>query len=147
MNFDPIVVGQTLKKQRLQMEIGVREIAKRVGVSPGYISQLEKGMIKKPSAEIIESLFMILKMEGVHISDNTEEQAYKDKLLNSISEMGLEELKAMDFIVKYSGLVSNLYEINQKSNKKEKVLAGIFDYIHYQHNRYVTRRLEILFEE
>lgn len=147
MSFDPIVLGQTLKKQRTKMKMGVRETAKRVGISPGYITQLEKGMIKKPSIEIIESLFTILKMEGIYISDNTEEQAYKDKILDSISVMNLEELKAMEFILKCSGLVSNLYEINQKSNKKEKVLAGICDYIHYQHNRYVTRRIERLFED
>lgn len=147
MNFDPVVIGKALRKKRIEMEIGVRQIAKEVGVSPGYITQLEKGMIKKPSTTIISPLLTILKMENSHISEETEEKLYKDKLLQIISEMNLAELREFDFITKYPLLVRKLYEINQKSNKREKILGGISDYIDYQHNRYVTRRLEVLFEE
>ena len=36
-------LGTRLREARLRQDIGVRELARRVGVSPAHISQIEKG--------------------------------------------------------------------------------------------------------
>lgn len=46
-------------------EYSQRKLAKRIGVSPAYLSRLESGDLKSPSDEIIEALAIELKESDV----------------------------------------------------------------------------------
>jgi len=45
--------GKTLKENRLNAGIGLRELAGRVGISPGYLSDLENEKVPPPSEKVI----------------------------------------------------------------------------------------------
>ena len=51
-----LTLGAYLKGARLALNIGQRELARSVGVSPAYINELEKGVRDKPSEKVVESL-------------------------------------------------------------------------------------------
>lgn len=52
--------GQMLRKRRMEKEITLRKFAEMVGVSPTYISQIERDEFSPPSEEIIEKMAEIL---------------------------------------------------------------------------------------
>ncbi len=45
--------GSLLKQLRLEAGIGLRELAKMIGKSPSYLSEIESGHAHAPSAEMI----------------------------------------------------------------------------------------------
>ncbi len=48
--------GQALKIFRTAAGLGLRELARRIGVSPSYLSQIENGKLKPPPAERIAQI-------------------------------------------------------------------------------------------
>src|SRR5689334_4038419 len=61
----PSTIGERLREERNRKEMGVREIARRVGVSPSLISQIERGKVN-PSVSTLWSLVTVL---GLTMSD------------------------------------------------------------------------------
>jgi transcriptional regulator with XRE-family HTH domain len=58
MNF-----GSTVRERRLARGYGLNELAKRLGISPAYLSRIELGHEKPPRDELIERLAAILGIE------------------------------------------------------------------------------------
>jgi transcriptional regulator with XRE-family HTH domain len=52
--------GDTLRELRTAQELGLRETAVKVGISPAYLSRIERGKEKPPSAEVIKALARVL---------------------------------------------------------------------------------------
>lgn len=50
-----------LRKIREQEKIGLNELARTVGISPSYLSQLERGSKSNPSREMMEKIAAALK--------------------------------------------------------------------------------------
>lgn len=48
-------IGETLKKERLNQNLGVREFSELVSISPSYLSEVERGM-KNPSGQLLDSM-------------------------------------------------------------------------------------------
>ena len=48
-------IGAVLRDQRVESSMTMRALARRSGVSLGYISEIERG-IKEPSSEMLEDL-------------------------------------------------------------------------------------------
>lgn len=48
----PTPVGTALKHQRVTADLGVREAARRAGISAGYLSDIEHGR-RDPSPEVV----------------------------------------------------------------------------------------------
>ena len=44
--------GKLVKKERKRLGMSARLLSQRIGLSPSYISQLERGLIKKPTYDI-----------------------------------------------------------------------------------------------
>lgn len=44
--------GKLIKKQRRRLGMSARALSQRIGLSPSYVSQLERGLIKKPTYDI-----------------------------------------------------------------------------------------------
>jgi transcriptional regulator with XRE-family HTH domain len=55
MNF-----GRTVREQRLAKGYGLNELAERLGISPAYLSRIERGHENPPRDELIERLASIL---------------------------------------------------------------------------------------
>lgn len=52
--------GDTIRKSRLGQKIGLRELARRVEMSPQYLSNIENDRVPAPSAELVEKLALEL---------------------------------------------------------------------------------------
>lgn len=52
--------GETLRNLRLAQDLGLREMATMVGISPAYLSRIERGKEHPPKPEIIKTLSRVL---------------------------------------------------------------------------------------
>ena len=52
--------GETIRNLRYAQDIGLRETANNVGISPAYLSRIERGKEHPPRPEIIKKLARIL---------------------------------------------------------------------------------------
>lgn len=52
--------GETLRELRIAQDLGLRETAVKVGISPAYLSRIERGKERPPSAEVIKALASVL---------------------------------------------------------------------------------------
>jgi transcriptional regulator with XRE-family HTH domain len=69
--FDASKVGHRLRKEREHLGIGLRELARRVGVSPSLVSQIELDRVN-PS---VSTLYAIVTALGITMSDVFGEQS------------------------------------------------------------------------
>ena len=55
--------GSHIRELRIKQNIGQRELAKKVGVAPSYLNDMEKGKRAAPKTEIVKKLSKILKAD------------------------------------------------------------------------------------
>lgn len=48
-------IGETIKRERLNQNLGVREFSEMANVSSSYLSEVERG-IKNPSGQLLDSI-------------------------------------------------------------------------------------------
>ena len=60
-------VGQALREARLAAELRLVDVAARAGVSPQYLSELERGL-KDPSSEILAAISGALGLRTVEVA-------------------------------------------------------------------------------
>jgi len=54
-------LGERIKRLRKELEFGLRETAKKLGISAGYLSQIETGQVKTPPApKVLQDLAKLL---------------------------------------------------------------------------------------
>jgi transcriptional regulator with XRE-family HTH domain len=84
--------GKILKESRLKAGMGLREVAGRVGISPGYLSDLENEKVPPPSEKVILDMAFAL---GV---DKGELLKAASKVDPELSEYVAQEPLAADFL-------------------------------------------------
>ncbi|MCD4784873.1 MAG: helix-turn-helix domain-containing protein [Candidatus Eremiobacteraeota bacterium] len=52
--------GDLIRKFRVDRKIGLREFARMVGISPAFVSQMEKGEFKPPGEDTIRRMAQVL---------------------------------------------------------------------------------------
>lgn len=52
--------GDTLRELRVAQDLGLRETATKVGISPAYLSRIERGKERPPRPEVIKELARLL---------------------------------------------------------------------------------------
>jgi transcriptional regulator with XRE-family HTH domain len=52
--------GETIRELRMAQDYGLRELAGKIGISPAYLSRIERGKERPPRAEIIKSIAKLL---------------------------------------------------------------------------------------
>jgi len=55
--------GSYIRKLRIKNDIGQRELAKKIGVAPSYLNDIEKNKRMAPKTELIKKLSTILKAD------------------------------------------------------------------------------------
>ncbi|MCP4607021.1 MAG: helix-turn-helix transcriptional regulator [Proteobacteria bacterium] len=73
------MLGDKLKKTRGKLNLTLRRVQKDTGISNAYLSQIEHGKIKKPSAEMLEKLAVYYKLD---ISELLSLAGYASKALD-----------------------------------------------------------------
>src|ERR1700753_302574 len=109
-----ISLGQRLRELRDKADLSLRELAKRIGISPPFISDIELGR-RFPSEEILKKLARALNVsvEDLKQYDNREPIADLKRLMDSNPKLGFAfrtavekvksgELTAEDIIAKLS---------------------------------------------
>jgi transcriptional regulator with XRE-family HTH domain len=59
-------LGRALKTLRISRELGLRELATKANVPPGYLAELESGRKKNPSLDVLKRLARAL---GVPVTE------------------------------------------------------------------------------
>ena len=103
--------GQKLKELREKAGLGLRELARLIDRSPGYLSDVEKGNVPPPSVELILSIARALnidKWELLRAADKEVEFISKQPeaadFLRMTSDFGPEEWKKASQLVEIAGL-------------------------------------------
>lgn len=52
--------GDTLRELRVAQDLGLRETATKIGISPAYLSRIERGKERPPRPEVIKELARLL---------------------------------------------------------------------------------------
>lgn len=164
MERNPIVIGQLVRNKRLEKKIGVREFSRVIGVSPGYVSQLEKGTYKNPSDEVLINIFNVLGFEEKYrtifgLSEMTEQELdaqIKNKelkkillqnLMSQFENLELDQIELyIEFMLEYRDIAVKIVEIEKKAEDKAKLIHSIREYVDFIHNKHVVNRVKNLFE-
>jgi len=103
--------GETLRRKREEKGLGLRELARRIGKSQGYLSDVEKDKVAPPSVEVILAIVAALqvdKWELLRAADKEVEyiatQPEAADFLRKTSEFGPEEWKKAEQLVEIAGL-------------------------------------------
>lgn len=52
--------GETIRDLRLAQDLGLRETATKIGISPAYLSRIERGKERPPKPEVVKELARVL---------------------------------------------------------------------------------------
>ncbi|WP_075980091.1 helix-turn-helix domain-containing protein [Bacillus massilinigeriensis] len=81
------MIGERVKKLRLQKKLSITELADQAGVAKSYLSSLERNLQTNPSIQFLEKIAMVLK---VPVDQIIHEQPDKEDLdsewLNIVKE-------------------------------------------------------------
>jgi len=163
MSLDVGAMGQYIRHRRLEKKVGTRELARKIGVSPGYISHIEKGKIKQPSSAFLANMFIELNIDHEQRSlfGLTDEQVngdkgkkakemqgiYRENMIKRINSMEFEQIENLYIMLEnHPGIMQKIKEIEKKSDKSGMVMNAIEEHIGYLHDKYVVNRLTRLFE-
>ncbi|MBT2659361.1 MULTISPECIES: helix-turn-helix domain-containing protein [Bacillaceae] len=109
------MIGDRVKKYRLEKKMSLSELAEQAGVAKSYLSSLERNLQKNPSIQFLEKIAGVLNLPVEHL---IHEQINKDDLdtdwMNLVKEAmnsGVSKEQFKDF------LEFNKWRINQNNNE------------------------------
>tara|TARA_B100001057_G_scaffold161721_1_gene162403 strand:+ start:116 stop:1237 length:1122 start_codon:yes stop_codon:yes gene_type:complete len=127
--------GSYVRKLRIENKIGQRELAKKVGIAPSYLNDIEKNKRSAPKNNIINKLSFILKADNNLIYDLAGNS--KKTLPPDVNDYIENNPKIISLIraIKNNNLNDNDLEIIQTSIEKSKtkcliVAAGLGSRLH-----------------
>lgn len=117
--------GESVRKRRIQLDISVREMAKRLGMSPVYLSDIERGNRPAPSGIISGMDYMSILAKELALTDS-QKLAYTLmanfshlKPMNSMDNYFINNPNSLKFFLK-------AIENNLTNAKWEKIYELIF---------------------
>lgn len=111
------VIGEIIKKARMEKGLSLRELARKSGVSQPYLSQLESGQNNNPTLEVFIKLADAL---GITLK----EMLIEAELIES-DEKTEKENKVFKVNVDVSDALKGLKAIQREARKATKVLKGL----------------------
>ncbi|RLD17041.1 MAG: XRE family transcriptional regulator [Caldiserica bacterium] len=98
------ILGKRIREERKRLNLTQEELAERVGISPKFLSDIERNR-KKASLQTFFKLSQILKLNIENISAKTEKKKYSSKFSWILDNLSQEEceilLKIIKLIQKY----------------------------------------------
>lgn len=109
------MIGERIKKLRLEKKMSLSELADQAGVAKSYLSAIERNLQSNPSIQVLEKISSVL---SVPVENLILEQINKDELdsdwMNLVKEAmnsGVSKEQFRDF------LEFNKWRINQNNNQ------------------------------
>lgn len=100
--------GETIRDLRVAQDLGLRETANKVGISPAYLSRIERGKERPPRPEVIKELARILAADPdvlFRLSSSTDPDVLDFLHEQPEAMMLLRFMKESDFSEKQIGLL------------------------------------------
>ncbi len=113
-----IKVGEIIKAKREEKGYNLIEFAKKIEISPGYLSQIENGRKTNPKLEIILKIIHELDIDiEMLLGLESSEENYLSRIpsllkLTLAKERNLKTLSEPEALKKFNGLCSRLLEAN-----------------------------------
>ncbi len=96
--------GETIRELRTAQDLGLRETAAKVGISPAYLSRIERGKESPPRPEVIKSmakelaadpdvLFRLSSSTDPDLTDYLKNVPTVNEILRILAEQKLSELE------------------------------------------------------
>lgn len=121
--YDRYAFGKFIKKRREQLNMSCRELAKKVQMSPVYLSDIERGNRKAPIKTENGKEYMKSFIEYLDIDSNEIEQFYEMAYATRGLNQELQDyIKSSDYILKAMWIAK---EINLTDNDWKEII----DYI------------------
>lgn len=110
--------GETIRDLRVAQDLGLRETATKVGISPAYLSRIERGKERPPRPEVIKVLAKVLAADPdvlFRLSSSTDpdvvdylhNQPEVMTLLRYIKEAGFTEAEIISLIQAANNIKTN----------------------------------------
>lgn len=82
------MIGERIKRLRLQKGISLTELAEKAGVAKSYISSIERNLQQNPSIQFLEKISSVLQVpvDALLHDDLTDEQALDSEWMNLVKE-------------------------------------------------------------
>ena len=111
-----MALGEQVRQWRIERGLGLREFARRVGLSPTFVSKFERGEFKPPGEE------KLLEMARVLEKDVDEIMALAKKVSSDLPEIILENYReTADFLRTVRGFAPE--QINELTEQARKMRA------------------------
>jgi transcriptional regulator with XRE-family HTH domain len=81
-----IMFGEYIHQKRISKEIPLREFARRVGISPEYVCNIEKGRKAAPSSDVLEKIIVVLSLNNQEVEQVYDLAANSKSTENAIPE-------------------------------------------------------------
>lgn len=109
------MIGDRVKKFRLEKKMSLSELAEQAGVAKSYLSSLERNLQKNPSIKFLEKIAAVLKIpvEGL-IHEQIDQDNLDTEWMNLVKEAmnsGVSKDQFRDY------LEFNKWRINQNNNQ------------------------------
>lgn len=127
-------LGEEIRGFRVNKEIGVRELAKKLDINPSYVSKLEKGDVLNPLPEMLQKIASILDENYLYfyyligyIDEKTYKVFQKEKDGNCITKVKI--YKELKYDSRTLGKIHYITEVAKHKELKGYVIedAKLFD--------------------
>lgn len=121
------MLGDNIKSIRMEKKLGINETARKAGISPSYLSDIEKGNKTNPSTEVLEKIANALEVDVKDFFNNesttneklTEQVKYIESLELNTPEEALKLILSQPVLMAYGG-----YDLNNMSEEEIMDLAN-----------------------
>ncbi|MGX6444750.1 helix-turn-helix domain-containing protein [Neobacillus sp. K501] len=109
------MIGDRVKKLRLEKKMSLSELAEQAGVAKSYLSSLERNLQRNPSIQFLEKIASVLHVPVDHlIHEHIDKEELDSDWMNLVKEAmnsGVSKEQFRDF------LEFNKWRINQNNNE------------------------------
>ena len=76
------MIGESIKKLRLQHGMSLTELAERAGIAKSYISSIERNIQRNPSIQVLEKIAAVFNTTAEHLISGVSNQI-KEEILDT----------------------------------------------------------------
>ncbi|BAB05844.1 transcriptional regulator of post-exponential-phase responses (PbsX(xre) family) [Halalkalibacterium halodurans C-125] len=75
-----MMIGERVKKYRLEKELSLSELAERAGVAKSYLSSIERNIQTNPSIHFLEKISQVLDVSVESLLQSTQDTTSREEL-------------------------------------------------------------------
>ena len=88
------MIGQRIKKYRLQNEMTLSELAEKAGIAKSYLSSIERNIQSNPSISFLEKIASVLQVNVHALLEDEKDRTNPDELDSEWEKLVLEAMNS-----------------------------------------------------